>query len=61
MPGIALQTLALLAKRFPARIPEYAADAQRYADQIAPDYRNLRREIASAKECLDWISEERND
>ena len=31
------------------------------ADRIAPEYRHLRREIASVNECLDWFSEGRTD
>jgi len=55
LPGIALQTLALLGRGHPERASRYKKHARQLAEQIAPEYRGLCREVASVEECLQWL------
>ena len=57
LPGIALQAFALLGHNNPGRAARYRGHAHRFAEQIAPAYRNLRREVVSVEECLEWLQE----
>ena len=58
LPGVALQTFALMARAYPERAAHYRTHARQLAEQIAPEYRALRREVASVDECLKWIGAE---
>jgi len=57
LPGVSLQSLALLGLGYPDRVPRYRDDARRFGAQIAPEYRAIRREVASPHECMEWLEE----
>jgi len=59
MPGLALQALGLLARADPSIAPQFRNHARQFAEQIAPKYWGLRREVCSVDECLEWIQQER--
>ena len=59
IPGVALQTLGLIACADPSITRPHEQRARQTAEQIAPEYWGLRREICSVNECLEWIQQER--
>jgi len=59
LPGVALQTFAMLGRAHPERTASFIDHAHRLAEQIAPEYRPLRREVLSVEECLQWLEPER--
>ena len=59
LPGVALQTFGLIALADPGYGARFESDARRLVEQIAPEYRALRREVASTDECLEWIQQGR--
>jgi len=54
-PGLALQSLALLATRHPEIAAEHGTKARELADRIPAMAHSTRREVLSIEEALAWL------
>jgi len=59
LPGVAVQALALLGRRH--RELARPKEARRIAGQLPEPYWSHRREVASVKECLEWLDRAREE